>query len=90
MQKNEMEYTGVDTYVKQCYDQEELIWLPNRMSFMIQSVLGVVAGNEKEQSDKSADREALAAIVDSIDELKKQIGALVQWASEVKERLGMD
>ena len=90
MQKNEMEYTGVDTYVKQCYDQEELIWLPNRMSFMIQSVLGVVAGNEKEQSDKSADREALAAIVDSIDELKKQIGALVQWAGEVKERLGMD
>ena len=63
MQKNEMEYTGVDTYVKQCYDQEELIWLPNRMSFMIQSVLGVVAGNEKEQSRNacSSSKESMGA-----------------------------
>ena len=87
LQKNEMEYTGVDTFVKECYDKEKLIWIPNRMSFMMQNAMGG-AGSKDDDSDKKPD--PLVAMAANIEALSKQVGALVAWSGEVREKLGMD
>lgn len=81
------EYTGVDTFVKECYDKDKLVWIPNRMSFMMQNAMGGV-GSKDDDSDKKPD--PLVAMAANIEALGKQVGALVAWSGEVKEKLGMD
>ncbi len=35
--KNPMDYTGVDSYVKECMDEDDLAWIPNRTSLVMQN-----------------------------------------------------
>ena len=80
--KSRMEYTGADTFVRECYDRGKLIWIPNRMSFMIQNAKGG-AGAKKADGDKK--QGPLQAMALSIEALSKQVGALVRRMDEYEQ-----
>ena len=38
LRKDETEYTGLESYVRQQYDNQELAWIPNHRTFAIKDI----------------------------------------------------
>lgn len=71
--KSRAEYTGVDTYVKECLDKNELKWIPQKNSFGIQSVQGMGTEVANDEDDIA---EALGKISKQMTALQKDVGSL--------------
>ena len=56
--KNLHDYMGVDTYVKQCFEKDDLKWIPTRNSFALQNIGSAVA------SEENADEKIVKALRD--------------------------
>jgi hypothetical protein len=79
--KNRLEYTGADTFVRECYDRGKLNWIPNRMSFMIQNAKG--GAGPATTNDKKPD--PLQTMALNIEALSRQVGALVRRMNEYEQ-----
>ena len=75
--RNKAEYTGVHSFVTECQENEDLKWIPNRTSFVIQNVKGT-ATEEKEDGE---------SIVEVLGTMSKSITSLGKEVSSLKDRM---
>eukprot|EP00615_Pteridomonas_danica_P005260 CAMPEP_0114344200 /NCGR_PEP_ID=MMETSP0101-20121206/11234_1 /TAXON_ID=38822 ORGANISM="Pteridomonas danica, Strain PT" /NCGR_SAMPLE_ID=MMETSP0101 /ASSEMBLY_ACC=CAM_ASM_000211 /LENGTH=253 /DNA_ID=CAMNT_0001479415 /DNA_START=173 /DNA_END=931 /DNA_ORIENTATION=+ len=79
--KNPMEYNGVESYVKNCIDNEDQKWLPNRTSFKIQHAKGAAPIVVKKKQP-----EVFTLIENGIVDLKKELATLSNRLTDLTEK----
>jgi hypothetical protein len=93
--KNPMEFTGIDTYVKNCLDNKDQKWLPDKSSLRIQNFLlhGIGTNNGKKKNEKSEEEltmEVLNTVYEGINEMKTELGSLGDRLQTLEDRKDLD
>ena len=81
--KNLHDYMGVDTYVKQCLEKDDLKWIPSRTSFALQNA-GRAVASEENSNEKIV--KALRDVSVGLATLGKEVGMLRDRMGVLEEK----
>ena len=86
--KSPVEYTGVDSYIKDCMDRGDLKWLPRNTALVIQNASVEIededAGDGGDNGDRGV-RELLAIIGEGVANLKGGVADLTERLNDIED-----